>query len=407
MNSQSPKKGRGNDIQRFCIAGLFVFALIGFIYVSKPVLLPVILALILMLIFRPFHLIFIRYLRFPQVLSSLVIVLATAGGLIMVGYFLAAPASNYLSQLQEEKAQTRLREVFAPIKSARDGIAEVAHKVEKITEQPSDVEATADDGRERGSDGQSDELYTGDTKVAIKPNRVAKELTTTVISPLDGASNGGTVKVQIKEDTVKTVYSVISDFGFYILSTLVLLFFLLAYGAEMSQRMGEARGTPELLTEIEHDVSGYLFTITTINLTLGAAIGSGLWLIGLPNPILWGLMAALLNFIPYAGALIGAAVVTIIAAMDLDNPAMTIAAGVLYLGLSTIEGNFITPALVGRRLEINPIIVFVWVLAWAAVWGIAGMLIGLPLLIIFRIVCSRIPSLAPVERAITVRSNSV
>ena len=147
--------------------------------------------------------------------------------------------------------------------------------------------------------------------------------------------------------------------------------------------MGEARGTPEFLTEIERDVSSYLFTIAAINIGLGTAIGIGLGLLGMPNPILWGVMAALLNFIPYAGALIGAGIVTIIAAMVFENPGMAAASGLL---------------------EINPIIVFVWVLAWAAIWGIAGMLIGLPLLIIFRIVCSRTPSLAFVERVITVRS---
>ena len=221
------------------------------------------------------------------------------------------------------------------------------------------------------------------------------------------APAGKTVRVEIKENTVQILYSLLTDFGLYILSTFVLLFFLLAYGAEMSQRMGEARGTPEFLTEIEHDVSSYLFTISAINIGLGTAIGIGLGLLGVPNPILWGVMAALLNFIPYAGALIGAGVVTIIAGMEFSDPGMAAASGLLYLGLSTLEGNLLTPSIVGRRLEINPIIVFVWVLAWAAIWGIAGMLIGLPLLIIFRIVCSRTPSLAFIERVITVRTPTV
>jgi len=184
----------------------------------------------------------------------------------------------------------------------------------------------------------------------------------------------------------------------------VLLFFLLAYGEEMSKRMGQAWGTPELLLEIEKEVSGYLFTITAINSGLGLAIGVSLWMLGVPNPILWGVMAALLNFIPYAGALIGTVVVTLVCAMEFQTPGMTFAGGAIYFALSGLEGNLITPLLIGKRFEINPIVVFVWVLIWSAIWGLAGMLIGLPLLIILRVVCSRVPSLVRVERVITIKT---
>jgi len=387
---------------RFCVTGIFIFAFIAFLYVSKPVLLPVILALILMLIFRPFHLILTRKCRIPKSLSALMIVLVVSAGAISAGYFLVAPASNYLARLQEKGVQDRLLKVFAPIKQAHEGITKVAEEVETMTDSPAGDEPLKEgvmeevESAEEGSLTKKVEVnYQSDPKPEASDSEAGKNRTP--------ASNGP-VRVEIKENTVQILYSLLTDFGLYILSTFVLLFFLLAYGSEMSQRMGEARGTPEFLTEIEHDVSSYLFTIAAINLGLGTAIGVGLGLLGLPNPILWGVMAALLNFIPYAGALIGAGVVTIIAAMVFENPGMAAASGLLYMGLSTLEGNFLTPTIVGRRLEINPIIVFVWVLAWAAIWGIAGMLIGLPLLIIFRIVCSRLPSLASVERAITVRS---
>lgn len=396
------------ETQSFCISGLFVFALIAFLYVSKPVLLPVILALILMLIFRPFHVVLTKRCKMPKSLSALLIVLVASTGILSAGYFLADPASSYLSRLQEKGVQQRLLKVFAPIKQAHEGITKVAEEVETMTESPSKAKPVKEGEFENVKPGEEE------GKIAKKGEENDQSEPEPKLKPEDAEigdanapaeqSGSGAVRVEIRENTVQILYELLTDFGLYILSTFVLLFFLLAYGSEMSQRMGEARGTPEFLTQIEHDVSSYLFTIAAINIGLGVAIGIGLGLLGMPNPILWGVMAALLNFIPYAGALIGAGVVTIIAAIVFGNPGMAAASGLLYIGLSTLEGNLLTPSIVGRRLEINPIIVFVWVLAWAAIWGVAGMLIGLPLLIIFRIVCSRTPSLAFVERVISVKS---
>ncbi|MGJ8696507.1 MAG: AI-2E family transporter [Verrucomicrobiaceae bacterium] len=373
--------------------------MIGFLVVSRPVLLPVILALILMLILKPLHLMLRKWFRIPSTLAASLIVGLVTGGLVAGGYFLAEPASRYMKEVGKKDVQERLRHVFSPIQEIHADIVEVAEKVDDLADKPVMKEEESEDVPEGEEEGE--------TKVTIESNPEENEVTTEVTSPIKAEKSGGSVRVQIKEDSVGAFYVALKDFGFYILATLVLLLFLLAYGEEMSKRMGEVRGTPEFLLEIEKEVSGYLFTISAINLSLGTAIGLGLWLLGVPNPILWGVMAALLNFIPYAGALIGAGVVTLVSAMEFQTPGMTLAGGALYLVLSTLEGNVITPAVIGRRFEINPIIVFVWVLAWAAIWGLAGMLIGLPLLIIFRILCTQLPSLSRVERAITVRRHPV
>ena len=129
MTGQSKRRCRSRETRAFCLAGLFVFALIAFLYVSKPLLLPVILALILMLIFGPFHLLLTQKCWVPRSLSALMIVLAASAGMVSVGYFLATPASNYLSRLQEKGVQERFLKVFAPIKQAHEGITKVAHEV--------------------------------------------------------------------------------------------------------------------------------------------------------------------------------------------------------------------------------------------------------------------------------------
>lgn len=396
------KKPEGIDSLRFCVGGLFVIALVVFLTSSRAVLLPVILSLILMLITRPFYGLLHRWLKLPNALASFLIVMGAAGTLATGGYFLADPATKYMEELGNKDVQEKLKRVFSPIQKIHSDIVKAAEKVDKITvkpvEEPEDEEEDKEGGKE-DEEGKKPEKK-AESKTAKEPGSEEEIAEIPLVEPKIKEA----VSVKIKEDSVGAFYVAMKDFGFYALSTLVLLFFLLAYGEEMSKRMGQARGTPELLLEIEREVSGYLFTITAINTALGVAIGTSLWLLGVPNPLLWGVMAALLNFIPYAGALIGAAVVTLVSAMEFQTPGMTFAGGAIYLGLSTLEGNLITPLLIGRRFEINPIIVFVWVLIWSAIWGLAGMLIGLPLLIILRVVCSRVPSMARLERIITIKT---
>lgn len=129
------------DAAQVQISGLFILVLIAFLYVSKPVLLPVILALILMLIFRPLHVVLTQRCKMPSSLSALLIVLVVSAGMFSAGYFLADPASSYLSRLQEKGVQDRLLKVFAPIKQAHEGITKVTEKVETITDAPSKEEA--------------------------------------------------------------------------------------------------------------------------------------------------------------------------------------------------------------------------------------------------------------------------
>ena len=105
----------------------------------------------------------------------------------------------------------------------------------------------------------------------------------------------------------------------------------------------------------------------------------------MPNPVLWGAMATILNFIPYLGALIGVATVAVVALLSFDDASLMVLAPVLYLACTTIEGNFITPAVVGRRLEMNPVVVFLSIAFWGWLWGIMGVLIAVPLLVIIKV----------------------
>ena len=380
----------------FSTSGIFIILLIGFLRYSEPVLLPASLALLMMLIFQPIVNLICKTRLIPKFAAAFVVVIGISATLGIGIYFLSEPALHYAGQLEKEEVKNRLTTLFSPFKEIHGEIVEVADKVQKISDQPADE---TPDPEDQGGENLP-EVDNARATIEVDSDKEQTQLTTTIKN--DPTSKvPRPVKVEIREDPVTAIYGKLSNFGSNVIATAVLLLFLLTYGQKMAQRLGEARGTPDLLIAVQQDVSGYLFTISTINLILGAAIGVGLWIIGIPNALLWGVMAAFLNFIPYAGAILGTIIIVVVSALDSSSPGTIFAAGALYFSLSSIEGNIITPSIIGNRFEINPIIVFLWVLAWASIWGIPGMIIAPPLLMAFRILCSRVPSLARVERAIT------
>lgn len=116
----------------------------------------------------------------------------------------------------------------------------------------------------------------------------------------------------------------------------------------------------------------------------------------MPNPVLWGVMAGLLNFVPYLGAIVGTGVVALVAVLTFDDVGRVLIPPVSYLALTSLEGQFITPTILGRRLRLNPVVIFVWLVFWGWIWGVPGALVAVPMLAAFKIVCDRVENLRPV-----------
>lgn len=121
-----------------------------------------------------------------------------------------------------------------------------------------------------------------------------------------------------------------------------------------------------------------------------------MYAIGMPDPVLWGVMAALLVYIPYLGPLVGIVVVTFVALLTLELK-MALLAPLLYLGIEILQGQFLTPLILGARFEMNPVAIFVWLILWGAIWGVIGAIMAVPLLTILKILCDRIEPLKPVS----------
>ena len=150
--------------------------------------------------------------------------------------------------------------------------------------------------------------------------------------------------------------------------------------------------------DIERKVSRYLFTITIINACLGIAIGSVLYLIGVKDALIWGVLAFLLNYLPFLGMAVGTALVGVLAIVQFDSLTHALLAPAAYFTLNSIEGQLITPTVVGRRLELNTVSVFLTVVFWGWLWGIPGALMAVPFLVLVKVICDNVETLGTLGR---------
>jgi predicted PurR-regulated permease PerM len=179
---------------------------------------------------------------------------------------------------------------------------------------------------------------------------------------------------------------------------LVLIYLLLASGDMFLTKLirvmpthREKRRAMEICHEVQLQVSNYLFSVSIINIALGAAAGTGFFFCGVPRPAMWGVIVALLNFVPYFGPVAGLLLVGAVGLLTFDSVSAAFTPFLWYLFLHLIEANFITPILLGRRFTLNPVAIFISLMFWLWLWGIPGALISVPLLVSIKAVCDRVP----------------
>jgi predicted PurR-regulated permease PerM len=180
-------------------------------------------------------------------------------------------------------------------------------------------------------------------------------------------------------------------------ATVILLYFLLASEQWLVARTAAAirrHRTRALLLagvrQAQRDIGLFISTMSIVNLALGFATGLALWLIGLPNPVLWGTTTAVLAFIPYLGPLLIAVLLLLAGSVTFGTGVEMLGPPAAFLLLHGLEANFLSPMIMGRRLRLSPVFVFLSVMVWGWLWGLAGAFIAVPLLLALRAVCKRV-----------------
>jgi predicted PurR-regulated permease PerM len=183
----------------------------------------------------------------------------------------------------------------------------------------------------------------------------------------------------------------------------ILLYFLLASGDMFLRKLirvmpslADKQRAVDIARQIETEISAYLATITLINLVLGLAVWGIMTLIGLPNALLWGALAAVTNYIPYLGAIFMMAVLAMVGLLTFPDLGQALLPAAAFIGLNLLESYLLTPLILGRRLTLNPVVIFLGLTFWGWLWGITGALLAVPIMVVIKIFCDHSEPLAPI-----------
>jgi predicted PurR-regulated permease PerM len=199
-----------------------------------------------------------------------------------------------------------------------------------------------------------------------------------------------------------------------IVITLTLAFFLIASGDLFYEKLVQAmptfkdkRRALEIAREIEGHLSNYLFTITAINAAVAVLVGLVAWSFGLPDPLLFGIAAFLLNFIPYLGPIAGFGIMFVTGLVTLDSPFAALLPTFLYWLINTAEGQIITPVMLGRRLQMNAVVVFLSFAVWAWLWSFMGMLLATPILLSLKVIADHVHAMSGLGKFLGARDDEM
>ncbi|HVV79282.1 MAG TPA: AI-2E family transporter [Pseudolabrys sp.] len=173
---------------------------------------------------------------------------------------------------------------------------------------------------------------------------------------------------------------------FFLLGRLQLRHVLVIFFDKREARLRMLR----IMNDVEHNLTSYLSVVAIINSVVGLAAGLIAYFTGLPNPVAWGVLGFILNFIPYIGALIMELILLALGLVTFPSLSHALIAPGLYLAFSTLEGHFITPGIMGRRLTLNPLIVFLSLVFWTWLWGPIGAFLAVPILIVLLVIVSHV-----------------
>jgi predicted PurR-regulated permease PerM len=239
-------------------------------------------------------------------------------------------------------------------------------------------------------------------------------LTETIQEATDATSEPGVQEVVVKEPIFSTLLTFVAAYPlniFIVMSgALVIAVFLMASGDLFYEKLirvlptlSDKKHALRIALDVEREVSAYLIALTAINALLAVAVGIGFWFIGMPTPHLWALLAFILNFIPYLGPIAGMLLSAAIAIVTFSDISQAMLAPAIYMLLIGLETQIITPQVLSRRMQINAVMILLALAFWAWLWGIAGIVVAVPLLVTFRVLCSHLDSLSAIGEFLSYR----
>ena len=339
----------GARLQSGAIVGIFALLVFYFLYFASPILIPIIMALLLSMMLVPFVGLLER-VRVPRTLGSLIVVVAAIGALLGIAASVRGPAQSWLSEPQRF---SRLEEKLRPITASFEKFQYAAEQVEKAT------------APRNGPSVQKVEL---------------------IDSGLSGLLSTGIGHV------ASTIAAVIGLLYLFLVSGDTFLRKLVL----VTPSLKDKKRAVEIVRNIETDISFYLLMVASINIAIGFIVTAMTGVLGISDPFLWGTLAAVLSFAPYIGECAIVILLSLAGILTFDNLAQAFVAPAVYFVLMTICWQGIVPFVVGRRMTLSPVAVFIAIIVLGWMWGVIGALVAVPVLASLKIVCERIGALHPV-----------
>lgn len=331
------------DIRTVFLGGLFLLAGLAALDYASEITLPLALAIVLKFLLQPLVRL-LEGIHVPRALAAIVAVLLVLAAFGATLSMLAGPAAAWAGKLPD--AIPKLRDSFNVLKAPIDAAQHMMHRIEGL--------AGGDDNQSHGPE--------------VKPFA----LFSAVLSGSAAATS--------------TLFT-----------TLLILFYLLVAGETFLRRMVEIlprfrdkRNVVELSAHIEEHISVYLLTVTCINAIVGVATGCVMWLTGVANPLLWGMVAFILNFVPILGPLVGVVIFLMASVLSFGVVWYAVLPVGLYFCIHVMEGEIATPMFLARRFTINPVAVVLSLIFWYWLWGVAGAILSFPMLAATKIACDDI-----------------
>lgn len=330
---------------------LAVLATAVALYLARELFVPIVLALLFTAVFRPLVGALCRA-RIPAPATATLVVLGIIGAMVTGAVLLAHPVRNWVAQAPETLA------------AARDKLEGIRRPVQQVTRAVERIQQDAAGGDQRGP-----------AKAPASAPSAA---------PSAAPSGGAGVLVRVFGTTTALLAG--------LLETIVLLFLLLATNDLFQHKLAQAlpnptRGRPDDVVErIERAARRYLLVTALINVVQGTTVALAMWLIGLPNAPLWGLLTFGLEFLPYLGAAFMMAMLTAAGFATFDGIGQVLLAPGAYFAITTIQNNVVSPYAYGNELRLNPVAVLLGVLLWYFIWGVPGAFVAVPLLAAAKII---------------------
>ncbi|BCI68238.1 AI-2E family transporter [Acetobacter aceti] len=343
------------SVNQVCLIILTILAILYTLKFAASIVLPMVMAVVTNLMLVTPMRVISHWIKLPRPIIAFLLIGSVFGGFTAVGMAVSVPAAGWLSQLPQEI--TLVQSHLAILNDPIHFLESTGLRIQKLLGVPADPHAPG--------------VASG-------------------IMPLGSSLLLGT-----------------QAFMGQLFTFFIMLFFLLAQGDSLLRRFVEImptfndkRRAVQISSHIERNISLYLATITMMNVFVGIANTVQCWMLGMPTPLLWGVVAFALNYIPIIGPCTGIVIYFCVGLLSFPTVVQALLPPAVYLCIHLLEGETITPMLLARRFTLNPVLVMASLLFWDWMWGITGAFLSVPMLAVFKIICDHVDYLTPIGHMI-------